>query len=100
MATPTLVFLPGEFHRQRSLGGYGPWNCKELGMTELFALYFTSYYYKSIPTLVFIMIRWDFLFVCFDFKHLKEWRSQSLLNDLIQSRIWIAFGCINREEKE
>ena len=22
---PTLVFLPGEFHRQRSLVGYSPW---------------------------------------------------------------------------
>ena len=22
-------FLPGEFHGQRSLVGYGPWSCKE-----------------------------------------------------------------------
>ena len=33
MAT-TLVFLPGEFHGQRSLGGYSPWGRKELDMTE------------------------------------------------------------------
>ena len=26
--------LPGEFHGQRSLAGYSPWGCKELGMTE------------------------------------------------------------------
>ena len=29
---PTLVFLPGEFHGQRSLVGYSPWGilaCKE-----------------------------------------------------------------------
>ena len=26
---PTLVFLPGEFHGQRSLAGYGPWRHKE-----------------------------------------------------------------------
>ena len=26
---PTPVFLPGEFHGQRSLGGYGPWSWKE-----------------------------------------------------------------------
>ena len=26
---PTSVFLPGEFHGQRSLAGYRPWNCKE-----------------------------------------------------------------------
>ena len=26
----TPEFLPGEFHRQRSLVGYSPWGCKEL----------------------------------------------------------------------
>ena len=31
---PTLVFLPGEFQGQRSLGGYSPWGCKELDKTE------------------------------------------------------------------
>ena len=31
---PTLVFLPGEFHRQRSLVGYSPWGHKESDMTE------------------------------------------------------------------
>ena len=30
----TPVFLPGEFHGQRSLVGYSPWGCKELDMTE------------------------------------------------------------------
>ena len=25
---------PGEFHGQRSLGGYSPWDCKESGTTE------------------------------------------------------------------
>ena len=31
---PTLVFLTGECHRQRSLAGYSPQGCKELDMTE------------------------------------------------------------------
>ena len=31
---PTLVFLPGKFHRQRRLAGYTPWGCKELEITE------------------------------------------------------------------
>ena len=31
---PTLVFLPGEFHGQRSLTGYNPWGYKELDTTE------------------------------------------------------------------
>ena len=30
----TSVFLPGEFHGQRSLVGYSPWGCKELDTTE------------------------------------------------------------------
>ena len=31
---PTPIFLPGEFHEQRSLAGYSPWGHKELDMTE------------------------------------------------------------------
>ena len=31
---PTPVFLPGEFHGQRSLVGYSPQGCKESDMTE------------------------------------------------------------------
>ena len=31
---PTPVFLPGESHGQRSLGGYSPLGCKELNTTE------------------------------------------------------------------
>jgi len=31
---PTPVFLPGEFHGQRSLMSYSPWSCKESDMTE------------------------------------------------------------------
>ena len=31
---PTPVFLPGEFHGQRSLAGYSPWGCKESDPTE------------------------------------------------------------------
>ena len=31
---PTPVLLPGEAHGQRSLVGYSPWGCKELGTTQ------------------------------------------------------------------
>ena len=31
---PTAVFLPGELHGQKSLGGYSTWGCKESDMTE------------------------------------------------------------------
>ena len=36
MSTP--VFLSGEFHEQRSLAGYSPWNARELDMTERLTL--------------------------------------------------------------
>ena len=35
---PFPVFLPGEFHGQRSLVGCSPWRCKELDMTEQLTL--------------------------------------------------------------
>ena len=35
---PTLVFLPGEFHGQRSLAGYTPWGCTESDTTERLTL--------------------------------------------------------------
>ena len=31
---PTPVFLPGEFHGQRSLAGCSPWGHRESDMTE------------------------------------------------------------------
>ena len=36
----TLVFLPGETHKQRSLVGYSPWGCQESHTTEQLILYF------------------------------------------------------------
>ena len=35
---PTLIFLPGEFHGQRSLAGYTPWGRKESKTTEWLTL--------------------------------------------------------------
>ena len=35
---PTQVFLPGKFHRQRSLVSYSPWGHKELDMSEQLSL--------------------------------------------------------------
>ena len=34
----TLVFLPGEFHGQRSLESYSPWGHKKLDTTEQLSL--------------------------------------------------------------
>ena len=35
MGQSTPVFLPGEFHGQRSLVGYSPWGHTETDMTEV-----------------------------------------------------------------
>ena len=37
---PTPVFMPGEFHGQRTLVGYSPWLHRELEMTEQLTLTF------------------------------------------------------------
>ena len=41
----TPLFLPGEFHEQRSLAGYSPWSHKELDTAEWLTLHFQS----SVP---------------------------------------------------
>ena len=37
---PTSVFLPGEFHGERSLAGDSPWGCKESDTTEKLSVFF------------------------------------------------------------
>ena len=44
---PTLVFLPEEFHGQRSLPGYSPCGHKEFDMTE----HASSHTYTHVPPL-------------------------------------------------
>ena len=43
---PTRVFLPGEFHGQRSLSGYSPWGRKDSDTTEQLTLHF----HKNVPS--------------------------------------------------
>ena len=38
------VFLPGEFHGQRSLAGYSPWGHKELDTTEQLTLFTSTFF--------------------------------------------------------
>ena len=51
---PTALFLPGEFHGQRSQAGYSPWGPKESDMTEqltdtinIYLPFWTSFPFKS-----------------------------------------------------
>ena len=37
-ATHSPVFLPAEFHGQRSLAGYSPWGCKDSDTTKRLTL--------------------------------------------------------------
>ena len=41
---PNPVFLPGEFHGQRTLVCYSSWDCRESDMTEQLTLSFSSRY--------------------------------------------------------
>ena len=45
---PTPVFLPGDFHGQRSLVGYSPWGHKESATTQQLAHTHTVKYAKNI----------------------------------------------------
>ena len=66
---PTPVFLPGEFHGQRSLVGYSPQVCKGLDTVELLSsrAYIYSLSYYNIQLLVIIMIRCEFYCHKFDY---------------------------------
>ena len=61
---PSPVFLPGEFHGQRSLADYSSWGHKELEMTEWLTL-FILFYDLSILSINFLS---DVLFVNFFFQ--------------------------------
>ena len=55
----TPVFLPGEFHRQRSLVGFSPWGCKESDMTEQLSLtHFTTHMKNNYSFFLFKKKHW------------------------------------------
>ena len=47
---PTLVFLLGKFHGQRSLAGYSPWGCKD--QTYLSSISFRKPSERVVPSSV------------------------------------------------
>ena len=48
---PTPVFLPGEFHRQRSLEGYSPWGHKESDASKYTTQHISIYPFLFCPSL-------------------------------------------------
>ena len=51
---PTPVFLPGEFHGQRSVAGYSPWDCQKLDTTERLTLKAEKHSIVCIYNILFI----------------------------------------------
>ena len=49
---PTPVFLPGKFHRWRSLVGYSPWVCKESDTTEQLHLHFSFFKNDNVDQII------------------------------------------------
>ena len=74
---PAPVFLPGEFHGQRSLAGYGPWGHKESDTTEWLTLssirwtfidfFFIELKHSECPSHTRPLVR------CCDIKNNKAW---------------------------
>ena len=58
---PTRVFLPGKFHRQRSLVDYSPWGHKELNTTDqlTFSVHLHAYLWsvRRFCTLIHLVLR-------------------------------------------
>ena len=64
----TPIFLPGEFHGQRSLAGYSSWDCKESDTTEQL----TFSFHASPQGICFIYVNFNFY---------KTLQCHSLLSD-------------------
>ena len=86
---PTLVFLPGEFHGQRSLAGYSPWVCKESDVPERVTLS-TLKQWKCILFQFCSSEVWD---------DMTDFSSLGLIRKK-QSRWWPAWALIWRSETE
>ena len=79
--TTTPVFLPGEFHRQRSLVGYSPWGHKESDTVEWHSWQFVyfwriirSFAHFLIELFVFLLlsslyILWSSSYQAYDLQH-------------------------------
>ena len=90
---PTPVYLPGKFHRQRSLAGHSPWGHKESDMTgwaharahtHTFLLYFK-------PTNLWWFVSAGFLTICM---------TVQLLWCCLRNNGWLSYFCSDYEGRE
>ena len=75
---PTPVFLPGEFHGQRSLVGYSIWDCKNSDTIEQIS--FTFYPLIWLCNCFNKTIWWKLCCPSFWIKALRDWKPLSLFS--------------------
>ena len=63
---PTLVFLPGKFHGQRSLVSYSPWSCRESNMM------WHDGEWMYAANIIYI-----YIYICFWIQFISSWHPRS-----------------------
>ena len=91
---PTLVFLPGKFHGQRSLVGYSPWGYKELDTIAHTHIIHNSQNLKTIH--IFIHSRMDKLWHPHTTGCYREMRMNYLQ---LHGRIWVNLASMTLRER-
>ena len=97
---PTPVFLPGEFHGQRSLAGYSPWGHKESDTTEHLThtyVVFTSFMCCFLIDLFMVMQCPLSLVTVFVLKHIFNFLISTCMENLF-SFLHFQFECVFRSE--
>ena len=62
---PTLVFLPGKSHGQRSLAGYSPWGHKESDTTKYTMSFYSAMKRNEVPILIsMLQCEWTLITLC------------------------------------
>ena len=92
---PTLVFLPGEFHGQRSLVGYSPWGHKVSDMTEQLILSLQlpkEKSFKSVNLLLLLLSPFSRVQLCatpsLGFSRQEHWSGLPFPSPIHKSEMW------------
>ena len=94
--TSIPVFLPGEFHEQKSLAGYSPWGCRESDTPEWLALFYCEAVACPLNPKLFFTLNMDKIFNNFIY-HLTllttiHFQSGYIINLLFSC--WIVFDSL------
>ena len=81
---PTPIFLPGEFHGQRSLVGYSPWCCKESDTAERLTLWT----YITILLIIFWLFCDSFILFLLLLSNIV-WISRNIITNRKQLKIYV-----------